>query len=188
MRCSLWHGSMTTASAGSTGSVAIDRSACAGGDQIGHFGGRALAQAQLHVGVARDETAQHAGQRIARLRVRGGDRQRAFALRRVFARCRLDALRRIERALGHRDDLAARFGEAHQARAVAHEKLDAEFLLEQPQLPAQARLRDVQRGGGARNVEVPARDFAEVAQLLQGHSGHLHTKSYGSISYHHLPV
>ena len=75
--------------------------------------------------------------------------------------------------LGHRDDFAARRGEPHEPRAVAHEKLDAEFLFEQAHLAAQARLGNVQGRGGFRNIEVAAHDLAEIAQLLQGHTGGL---------------
>ena len=67
-------------------------------------------------------------------------------------------------------DFAAGRTQAHQPLPVANEKLDLELALEQLQLPAQTGLGHVQRCGGARDVEIVFHHFAEVAQLLKGHT------------------
>ena len=67
------------------------------------------------------EAAQHLGQRVTRLGVRGRDGQCAFGLCGVFAGGLLDVVGGIERVPGHGDKLAAGVRQAHQPRAVAHE-------------------------------------------------------------------
>ena len=93
----------------------------AAGDEIRNFCRRALAQTQGHLRITLTEAAQHLGQRVTRLGVRGRDGQRAFMLRGVFARGLLDVVSGIECVSGHGDKLAARIRQTHQPRAVAHE-------------------------------------------------------------------
>ena len=57
----------------------------------------------------------------------------------------------------------ARFGQRGDAFAVAYEDGDAEFLLQQPDLFADARLRGEQRFRGIGNLQSVAGDFAQIA-------------------------
>jgi hypothetical protein len=64
-----------------------------------------------------------------------------------------------------------RLGDRRQALAAALEDGDPEFLLEQPDLFRNPRLRGVERLRGLRHVEATASDFDEIAQLLELHRG-----------------
>ena len=62
---------------------------------------------------------------------------------------------------------------ADQALAVADEDLDAELVLEGADLLGDAGLGGVQGLGGLGNVEAAARDFGEIAQLLELHDSYM---------------
>jgi len=70
----------------------------------------------------------------------------------------------------------ARIRDRHQAPAAAHEDAHPELLLEGPDLLRHSRLRRMQRRGRLGNVQVPACDFLDVAQLLQVHAGRLYNQ------------
>jgi hypothetical protein len=60
---------------------------------------------------------------------------------------------------------------ASQALAAALENDDPEFVLEQLDLLGNPRLRGMQRFRRLGNVEATARDFDEIAELLELHGG-----------------
>src|SRR5262245_33862307 len=102
--------------------------------------------------------------------MRGGYGQGAFLLGRILFCRHADIAGRLQRVLGHRDELAACVAEPDEPRAVTNEQLDAELFFEQPQLSAQAGLRNMQGSGRLGNVEVTPGDLAEVSKLLERHS------------------
>src|SRR4029079_15748096 len=61
----------------------------------------------------------------------------------------------------------ARGRQALERPAVTHEQRQAQFLLEEPDLLADARLRGVQRLGGGGDVEAVLDDGREITELLQ---------------------
>jgi hypothetical protein len=60
---------------------------------------------------------------------------------------------------------------ASQALAAALENDDSEFILEQLDLLGNPGLRGMQRRRRLGNVEATARDFDEIAELLELHGG-----------------
>ena len=58
---------------------------------------------------------------------------------------------------------------ARQVAAVTHEDLESEFVLEQLDLLADARLRGVQLLGRGGDVEAGLRDGCEITELVQFH-------------------
>ena len=137
---------------------------------LGHLHRIALVQHDLDLGVARRELAQHLRQHVARLRVRGGDRQRAGVLAAEFVGDALQVRDLAHRAPRGRDDDLAGGRERRQPLALAHEHRQAELVLELADLLADARLRREQRFGGVGHVEAVVDDRAEVLELLQVHS------------------
>ena len=109
-------------------------------------------------------------QRIARLRMRGDDPQRAFVSRRKPSADLRQVLRIDEHALDDLDGFLARVGQAKQAFAAAHKQLDAELVLEVLDVLADARLRGQQCVGDLGQIEVAAGCFADDAQLLKVHA------------------
>ena len=126
-------------------------------------------QTQLHAGIAFDELLDRRRQGVARLRVRGCDGQVAAVLRVKFLGGLLEVLGIVQHALGDGKHGFARLGDGHDALAVAHEDLDTQFLLQLPDLLADAGLRGVQRAGGTRDIQSLTHDLVEVTQLLQIH-------------------
>ncbi len=138
----------------------------------GHFGDlhrRALVHVQGDVRVLLDEAADHVGQRIARLGVGSGDGQRALLLVGEFLGDLLDALDLAQDLAGGMDDPLPRRRHTGQVLAAASEHLDAQFVLQQADLLADARLRSIEalRRGG--DVEVVVRNLPDIAQLLKLH-------------------
>ena len=87
-------------------------------------------QAKLHFGVVLDELLDHGRQGIACLRVGGGDGEFACLLILEFLSHLLQVRRIQQHARRHfRNDLAG-VGQCRQALAVAHEDIDAQFLLQ----------------------------------------------------------
>ncbi len=129
----------------------------------------ALVQDDLDLRVARREFAQHLRQHVARLRVRGRDRQRAGVLAAEFVGDALqvgDFAQRAARGGDH--DLAGR-RERRQALALAHEDRQAELVLELPDLLADAGLRREQRFRRHGYVEPVVDHRAEIFDLLEVH-------------------
>jgi hypothetical protein len=77
--------------------------------------------------------------------------------------------RRPRSWLRDRDDLLPRLGQPDDAVARAQENSKTELRLQQLDLPADARLRGVQRLGGGRQMIALPHDLQHVAQLLQLH-------------------
>jgi hypothetical protein len=131
--------------------------------------GRALVQVQLDAGKLTAELLHRHRQRIARLRMRGGDREQAALPRHEFLPGMPQVAALHQHALDDRQPMAAGFGQAGQALAGAHEELDAEFFLEFADLPAHAGLGGVERVSDFGQVEAAAHGFAHRAQLLEIH-------------------
>ncbi|MCY1177146.1 hypothetical protein D9M73_174430 [compost metagenome] len=138
----------------------------------GHFGDlhrRALVHVQGNVRVLLDEIADHSRQRIARLGVGGGDGQRALLLVGELLGNLLDAFDLAQDFAGGIDDALTGRGHAGQVLAAAGKDFDAQFIFQQTDLFADARLRGVKALGCSGNVEVVVRHFPDVAQLLKLH-------------------
>ncbi len=113
---------------------------------LGHLGnllGGSLQQVELHLGITLAELLDHRRQHIARLRVRGADRQRTRAVVLVVGGDALDVLHFAQHAQRALDHALARRGDLRQRAAVAHEDLEPELILELPQLLADRRLRRI---------------------------------------------
>ncbi|OBQ15096.1 MAG: hypothetical protein AN481_19875, partial [Aphanizomenon flos-aquae LD13] len=89
----------------------------------------------------------------------GGDGEGAGGLVMELGRDLLQVARFEQDALGDLDDLLARFGDADEALARAHEDLHAQLILELEDLLAHAGLRREQHLRGLRQIEVVAGDF-----------------------------
>ncbi|EXI75276.1 MAG: hypothetical protein AW07_01177 [Candidatus Accumulibacter sp. SK-11] len=129
----------------------------------------ALMQRQPHLRMTVDELLDHRRQCIARLRVGGGDDQAARLATGMFLADATDVLCVAQHAPGHLEDCPARLGDRRQPLATALEDAHSEFVLEQPDLLRDSRLRGVERLGGLGHVEAAALDFDDVTQLLQLH-------------------
>ena len=134
-----------------------------------HIGRRALVQADRDLGKAPAHLRHRPRQEVARLAVRGGDRQRARILLRELV---ADALQ-----VGHlaQDDLhrlqhfAPRLGDAAQPLAVAGEDVDAELAFEFQDCFRHAGLRREERLGRFGQVEVAADGFLNEPELVEVH-------------------
>ncbi len=138
----------------------------------GHLGdllGGALVQVQAHLRVLLAELLDDLRQHVARLCVRGRDRQRATLLVLEIVGKALDVLHLAQDPDRAVDDLLPGGSDARQVAAVADEDLETELVLEQLDLLADARLRRVQLLGRRRDVEAGLGDRGEVAQLVQFH-------------------
>ncbi|MNT58745.1 hypothetical protein D3C72_1962040 [compost metagenome] len=124
---------------------------------------------QGNVRVLLDEIADHRRQRITRLGVGGGDRQGAFLLVGEFLGDLLDAFNLAQNLASGGDDALAGRGDTGQVLAATGKNLDAQFVFQQADLFADARLRGVKALGCSGNVEVVVRHFPDVAQLLKLH-------------------
>ena len=132
----------------------------------GHLVGRALVQADIHLGVGLAQLGHRHRQHVARLGVGGGDRQGATVLRaELFA----DALQVTH--LAHDDFDAAEhvlagFGDAFEALAVAGKNLYAQLFFQFDDGFGHARLRGVQRFGGLGQVQATPGGFLDEAELV----------------------
>src|SRR2546423_496817 len=97
------------------------------------------------------------------------DSERTLVLSRVLARGFLDVARAFEGALGVAMDFASGRAQSDEPLAIANEQFDFELALEELQLPAQPRLRHMQRFSRSGDIEILTDDFTEVAQLLECH-------------------
>ncbi|MNM96397.1 hypothetical protein D3C81_1088730 [compost metagenome] len=99
----------------------------------------------------------------------GGDGQRALLLVGELLGDLLDALDLAQDLAGGIDDALAGRGHAGQVLAAAREDFDAQLILEQADLLADAWLRGIEALCSGRNVQIVVRDFPDVAQLLKLH-------------------
>jgi hypothetical protein len=120
-------------------------------------------QHQAHPWVALLERGDRPRQRVARLRVRGGDRQGALLLVGEFLSGALQVAGFGEDALGDREHGLARLGDRGDALAVAHENLHAELVLEALDLLGDAGLGGMQGLGGGRDAQTAAHHLAGIA-------------------------
>ena len=97
-------------------------------------------QIQPHIRIAPPELPDHVGQNVARLRVRRADGQASPALVAQLCRQVPDALGFLQDSQSAVDDLLARRRDARQIASLAHEDLEAQLILEQLDLLADARL------------------------------------------------
>ena len=140
-----------------------------GGREIRDLFGISLVQVQPHLRIFVAEALEHRRQHVTRLRVRGGDRQRAGVVLAQLRGQRLDAARLAHDLRGAVDHLGAGVGRPHQRAALAFEQLEAELVLELLELLADAGLRGVQHARRLGDVEVVLGDRDEVAELDQFH-------------------
>jgi hypothetical protein len=120
----------------------------------------------------------HRRQHIARLRVRGADRERAGAVVLEVRGDAADVLHLAQHAHGAFDHALAGRSHLRQRAAMPHEDLETQLILELPQLFADGRLRGVELGGGGGDVQVALRDGGEESQLLQLHANQAHTRRH----------
>jgi hypothetical protein len=130
-------------------------------------------QAQLHPRMRGTEVAHRRRQRIARLRVGGGDGQRAAVLGREIFAGAPQVVGLQQQPLDDRQHRLAGRRQPGQALAGTLEQRDAELVLQLADLPADARLRGVQRLGHGSEVEALAHGLAHGAQLLEVHGARL---------------
>ena len=124
---------------------------------------------QLHFRIAALECRHRLRQRVARLGVRGRNRQRADLIVGKFLAGATQVLRFSEDALGDRHHGFARLGNGDEALAVPREYLDAQLVLKGADLLRDAGLRGMQGIGRLGNVEAAAHHLGEVTQLLELH-------------------
>jgi hypothetical protein len=128
-------------------------------------------QGQPDPGMAIDEALDDGRQGVTRLRMRRCDDQAAGVATGVLLADAPDVLRVAQHAFGNRDHRPPRLGDRQQALAAALENDDSEFVLEQLDLLGNPGLRGMQRFRRLGNVEATARDFDEIAELLELHGG-----------------
>jgi len=80
-----------------------------------------------------------------------------------------DALRLLQDAQRPVDHLLAGGGDTGEIAALAHENLEAELILQQLDLLADARLGGMQLLGGCRDVQPTLGNGREIAQLVKLH-------------------
>ncbi|MDR6354763.1 hypothetical protein Q3H58_001434 [Pseudomonas psychrotolerans] len=141
------------------------------GGHLGDLGRRALVHVQRHVRVLLDEFADHVRQGVTRLGVGGRDGQGALAFVGELLGDLLDAFAFAQDLAGGLDDPLTGRRHPGQVLAAASEHLDAQFVLEQADLLADAGLRGIETLGGGGNVQIVVGDFPDVSQLLQFHAG-----------------
>ena len=150
----------------------------AGGDRKLHpIGGHhladllrgALVQVQLDLRVALAKRMHHRRQHVARLGVRGRDRQRAAIVLVQVGGDRLEAVDLGQRAIGVLEHLGPLRGHARERPPLAHEQVEAELALERLERAADRRLRGAERRGRLGDRQAMARDRDGVLQLMKIH-------------------
>ena len=136
------------------------------GRQFGDLARVALMQDNLDLGIARGEFAQHLGQNIAGLRVRGGNGQCSGILAAELVGDTLQVGKLAQCTTRSRDHDDACGRKRGQALALPHEYRQAEFILQLPDLLADAGLRGKQRLGCNGNVQTVVDNRAKVFDLL----------------------
>jgi hypothetical protein len=130
---------------------------------VGDLLGGALMEVDSHAGESLTEAPQDRRQHIAGLGMGGGDRERALFVAAHLGGETADVRDLAQDHPGAGDDLVAGRRGAHQRARPAGEELQAELLLQQAQLLADAGLRGVQRLRGRGDVEPGVRDGDEIA-------------------------
>src|SRR5262249_41863108 len=102
----------------------------AAADHGGNLRWAALVQRQAGLWIGEAEAGHHVRQDVARLGMRGGDDELALLAVGELLTEPLDVRRVDQDALDQVDQLLAGISEAEQPLALAHEKLDAELVLE----------------------------------------------------------
>jgi hypothetical protein len=110
--------------------------------------GGALVQMQLDLRIALAERVHHRRQYIARLGVRGRDRERAAIVLVQVGGHGLEAVDLGQRAIGVLEHFGALRRHAGERPALAHEQIEAELALERLERAADRGLRRAQRRGG----------------------------------------
>ncbi|MNQ46620.1 hypothetical protein D3C85_604420 [compost metagenome] len=139
------------------------------GGHLGDLHRGALVHVQGDVGVLLDEAADHWRQCVARLGMGGGDGERALLLVGEFLGDLLDALDLAQDFPCRGDDAFPGRRHASEVLAAASEYFDAEFVFQQADLLADARLRGIKTLCSGGHVQVVVRHFPDVAQLLELH-------------------
>ena len=104
----------------------------------------------------------HGGrQHVAGLRMGGRDDQRAMIRARVLVGEALDVGRVEQHALGDARQLFTGFRQPQQPLALAHEEVDAEFVLEILDVLADAGLRGVEGIGDFGEIAIPPNGFPD---------------------------
>ena len=129
--------------------------------------GAALQELQANLGKGLLERRHHLRQRVPRLSVGHGHGEVPASFVRVLLADGLEAGDLREGPVDAREDFPAGLGDGDQPLALPLEDPDAEFLLQRPHLPGNARLGRVKRQGGLRHVEAAPRDLGRITQLLQ---------------------
>ena len=101
------------------------------------------------------------------MRRRDGERPGIFAFE--FRPHPFEIVEFLQRAPRGRDDHLAARGQRGQPLALPYEDRYSEFVLELPDLLADAGLRSKQRVGSHRHVEPMIDDGAEITELLKVH-------------------
>ncbi len=129
----------------------------------------ALTQGQVHLREHLLELLDHTGQRIARLRVRGGHHEVTRVMFRELA-CDATQVFGVEQhALDGLVHGFARLGETRQALAATNEDIDPELVLEILDLFRHARLRCIEDVRDFGQIHVLTHRLANKAQLLEVH-------------------
>ena len=131
--------------------------------------GVALVQADADFGPGLAQAGDGLGQHVARLGVGGGDGEGAGVLRGVFLADAFEVVHLAQDDGNAFQHVAARFGDAFEAFAVAGEDVDAQLLLKVDDGLGNAGLRGVQNARGFGEVEVAARGFLDETELVQVH-------------------
>lgn len=129
--------------------------------ELGDLPGRALLQGEADTGPSPHEELNDRRQDIARLSMRGGDRQGAMLGITALLGDATDVFGLGEDALGLIDHLSTQRGECDELLAPAHEQGRTQFRLELADLPAQCRLRGKQALGRLGDIESAADDFQD---------------------------
>ena len=126
-------------------------------------------QGELHERMLGSEAVDHCGRHATVRSVRVGEAKATFPAVPGLTNQGDGVVRLVEEATGQVDEEAARFGQLHAA-AGAIQELDAELLLESPDLLAERGLGDVLSLGRPSEVQLLG-DGEEVAQLALLQSG-----------------
>ncbi len=140
----------------------VDHHAC-------HLVRRGLVQAHVHLGIGLAQLRDRHRQHVARLRVGGGDAQRAAVLRAELLADALEVAHLAHDQLDALEHVLPRLGNALEPLAVAREDVHAQLVFQFDDGLGHPGLRGVERLGGFRQVEVAAGGFLDEAELVQVH-------------------
>jgi len=136
---------------------------------LGHLLGRALVQAHSHLGKFFAQGGDRLRQHVARLGVRGRDRQGACVLQGVFVANAPEVAHFAQDQVNRFEHLLPGLGDPLEPLAMAHEDVHAQLFFQLQDGFRDAGLRGVQRLGGLGQVEVAASRFVDKPELVQVH-------------------